>query len=108
MRTGTGLRGLDAVTGPRGLNAVTGLRGLNTVTGLRGLNAVTGLRGLNAVTGLRGLNAVTGHLSEALEDLVLGAGVEAGGRLVEDEQQRLRPHEAAGQGHPLPLALGEV
>ena len=40
----------------------------------------------------------------ALEQGVLGLGVERGGRLVEDQQQRLVAHEAARQGELLPLA----
>ena len=41
---------------------------------------------------------------EALEQRVLGLGVERGGRLVEHEQQRLVAHEAAGERELLPLA----
>ena len=40
----------------------------------------------------------------ALEQRVLGLGVERGGRLVEHEQQRLVAHEAARQRQLLPLA----
>ncbi len=42
----------------------------------------------------------------ALEERMLGLGIERGGRLVEDQQQWLIAHEAAGQRQLLPLAEG--
>ena len=44
----------------------------------------------------------------ALEQRVLGLGVERRGRLVEHQQQRLVAHEAAGQRELLPLAEGDL
>ena len=38
---------------------------------------------------------VAGRVGEALEQRVLGLGVERGGRLVEHEQQRVLAHEPA-------------
>jgi hypothetical protein len=46
------------------------------------------------------------QLLEALEDLELGAGVERGGRLVEDQDLRVA-HVGAGDGDLLPLAAGQ-
>jgi predicted ATPase/class 3 adenylate cyclase len=42
----------------------------------------------------------------ALEQRRLGDRVQAGGRLVQDQQQRCVAHHAAGQRQPLPLAAG--
>ena len=42
-----------------------------------------------------------------LEQGVLGLGVQGGGRLVEHQQQRGRPHHRAAQRELLPLAAGE-
>ena len=47
------------------------------------------------------------QLLEALEHLELGARVERGGRLVEDQHLRIA-HVGAGDGDLLPLAAGEV
>ena len=47
------------------------------------------------------------EVAEALEHLVFGAGVERGGRLVEDEHLGVA-HVGAGDGDLLPLAAGEV
>ena len=44
----------------------------------------------------------------ALEQRVLGLGVEGGGGLVEHQQQRLVAHEAAGERELLPLAKGDL
>src|ERR1700678_3936198 len=44
----------------------------------------------------------------AIEKGTLGRGVEARGRLIEDEEQRLASHHAAGQGELLPLPGREV
>ena len=46
--------------------------------------------------------------AEALEDGVLGLGVERGGRLVEDEDVGLLAHEGARERDLLPLAAGEL
>src|SRR4029077_11022507 len=46
------------------------------------------------------------ELLEALEDLVLGAGVQRGGGLVENEDLRVA-HVGAGDGDLLPFAAGE-
>ncbi len=46
------------------------------------------------------------ELLEALPDLVAGLGIEAGGRLVEDQQLRL-VEQRARQGQPPPQAAGE-
>ena len=43
-----------------------------------------------------------------LEELMLGLGVERGRRLVENREQRLIAHEAAGEGQLLPLAEGDI
>jgi hypothetical protein len=45
--------------------------------------------------------------ADAVEELVLGARVEGGGGLVEDDEGRI-PEEGAGQGDALPLADREV
>ena len=47
------------------------------------------------------------EVGKAKEDLVFSAGVEGGGRLVEDEQLGIA-HVGAGQRDFLPLAAGEV
>src|SRR5215472_6758339 len=44
----------------------------------------------------------------ALEQLMLGLGVERGRRLVQRRDQRLVAHEPAGQGELLPLPVGDV
>jgi hypothetical protein len=51
-------------------------------------------------SGLRGCGRV------ALEQVVLGGGVEGRGGLVEYQQQGMLPHQGAGQAHRLPLAAG--
>ena len=48
-----------------------------------------------------------GKLGKALENLVLGAGVEGGRGLVEDEQLGI-PHVGAAKGNFLPLAAAQV
>ena len=54
-----------------------------------------------------------GQRADLVEQVVLGPGVERGGRLVEDEERRVA-EEGPGQGDPLPLpdrqvaAAGEV
>ena len=48
------------------------------------------------------------ELPKALEDGVLGLGVERRRRLVEDEDVRLLAHEGAREGDLLPLAAGEL
>ena len=45
---------------------------------------------------------------EALEQRVLGLGIERGGGLVENEQQRPDPHEPARERELLPLTEGHV
>ena len=52
--------------------------------------------------------AALGELAEALEDGVLGLGVERGGRLVEHEDVGLLAHEGARQRDLLPLPAGEL
>src|SRR4029453_5936056 len=49
-----------------------------------------------------------GRAGVALEQGVLGLGVQGGGGLVQDQQQRLVAHEPAGQGQLLPLAKGHL
>ena len=46
------------------------------------------------------------HFAERALDPALGRGVHAGGRVVEDEDPRLR-QQGAGDRHPLPLAAGQ-
>lgn len=43
-----------------------------------------------------------------LEQSALGPGVESGGGLVEDHQDRRSSHQASGERHLLPLPLREV
>ena len=47
-------------------------------------------------------------LGVALEEGVLGFGVERGGWLVEDEEERVVAHEASGECELLPLTEGDV
>ena len=57
-----------------------------------------------APPGRRCRRPLPGGVGVALEQRVLGLGVERRGRLVEHEQQRVVAHEAAGQRQLLPLA----
>ncbi len=54
----------------------------------------------------RGSIFATGEFPEELQEIFAGDGIEAGARLVENEQARAR-HESAGDEDALTLALGE-
>ena len=57
--------------------------------------------------GDRAPGGAQGRLAVAGEQGGLARGVQAGGRLVEHDEQRPFPHQAAGQSQPLPLAAGQ-
>ena len=57
--------------------------------------------------GAVGLTEPAGRLPVAGEDGRFGRGVQAGGGLVQDDDQRCLAHKPPGQGQLLPLAAGE-
>src|SRR5437867_623664 len=58
----------------------------------------------NQKSNLARLAAVPGRGSVTLEEGVFGFGVEGGGGFVQNKEERLFAHEAAGEGEFLPLA----
>src|SRR5437016_791911 len=79
---------------------------LNDAAILHNKDAICQAHRTEAVTDKDG-SLARGQFAEMLEDLVLGLGIERGGRLVEDQDTRI-PHKSPRQSNLLPLTATQI